>query len=125
MFTSIASILPCLAQAAEEASTSRWVPFSGAAVVIVIAVAASRRRARQAAGGGLAISPLADANPPLKAGMLGRAETRIEKTGVARFGDQNFNVVNNGRPIEQREFVVLREIEDGQVVVLPKPLNSI
>jgi hypothetical protein len=94
-------------------------------LILLIAILARRRRARNSAGR-VTVTPLEKASPPLKAGMLGKAETDCQPNGAARFGDQVFAVINQGRPIKKGEFVVIRAVTpEGQVVILPKPLNSI
>jgi membrane-bound ClpP family serine protease len=116
------SVVPLLAESSNGPSFFYYAFLGG--VVGFCVVAAGRRRAKKGQDG-LQVSPLDQASPPLKAGMLGKAETDCPKEGLARFGDQCFAVVNQGRPIKKGDFVVIREVAGGRVVVLPKPLNSI
>jgi len=71
------------------------------------------------------IKPVERTTIALKEGMLGHTETDLRPSGVATFGGERYDVVSEGRFIDKGVDVVLRRIEHGKVIVIPRPLNSI
>jgi membrane-bound serine protease (ClpP class) len=61
----------------------------------------------------------------LKEGMLGVAMVDCRPSGVAKFGDNRFDVVSDGRYIEKGAFVMIKEVTGSRVVVEPKPLDAV
>jgi membrane-bound serine protease (ClpP class) len=69
--------------------------------------------------------PLPDRLEALKVGMLGVADTDCRPSGSARFGEQRFDVLSEGRFIRKGTFVAIKEISGSRVVVAPKSLDAI
>jgi membrane-bound serine protease (ClpP class) len=73
----------------------------------------------------LPAQPLLAKAAALKPGMVGQAETDCRPSGVARFGDERFDVASDGRFIEKGSAVVVREVAGSRVVVGALPSSSV